>query len=191
MKKELKPWVTIASKKLVQARIFDLYVSQKIHPITNNQHDFYSINSASWVNIIPITPDNKVVMVRQFRHGIEDFCLEIPGGLVDGNEEHPEVAAKRELLEETGYSTDEIIPLGFCYPNPAVQNNRCYFYLAKNCKEIASQNLDPAEDIEVSTVPITEIPKLLEDGSIPHAIILAAFTRFFLSKYSKEFGVTF
>lgn len=190
MTKELKRWVTIAAKKIIETRIFDLYVSQKIHPVTSCKHDFYSINSTSWVNIIPITKDNKVVMVRQFRHGIEDFCLEIPGGLVDSGEENPESSAKRELLEETGYASDEIIQLGYCYPNPAVQNNICYFYLAKNCSEVAAQNLDPAEDIEVLLVPIQEIPQLLKNGSIPHAIVLAAFTRFFLSGHGKEFGVS-
>lgn len=191
MTKELKPWVTVASKKIVETRIFDLYVSQKIHPVTQSQHDFYSISSTSWVNVIPVTIDHKVVMVRQFRHGIGDFCLEIPGGLVDGDEEHPENAAKRELLEETGHQAEEIIALGSCYPNPAVQNNRCYFYLAKNCREVATQNLDPTEDIEVVLIPIEDIPKLINDGTIPHAIVVAAFAHFFLSSYRKDYKINF
>ncbi|MDG1234220.1 MAG: NUDIX hydrolase, partial [Pseudomonadales bacterium] len=97
---EIRPWIRKASRKLVDCRVFTVNESASISPRTGNEHNFFFIDSADWVNIVPITVDDEVVFVRQFRHGSEAISLEIPGGMVDPGED-PQVAAVRECMEES------------------------------------------------------------------------------------------
>jgi 8-oxo-dGTP pyrophosphatase MutT (NUDIX family) len=142
-------------------------------------HEFYILESEDWVNVIPITQQNDVVLIRQYRHGIREVTLEIPGGIVEPDES-PEEAASRELLEETGYQGSKMIPLGVVYPNPAFLNNRCYTYLASNVLLTREQEQDEKEDIEVLLRPLDEIPRLIREGEISHSLVLAAFYRLFM-----------
>jgi 8-oxo-dGTP pyrophosphatase MutT (NUDIX family) len=137
------------------------------------------------VNIIPLSPQNEVILIRQYRHGTRDVTLEIPGGLVE-EDDSPEEAAERELFEETGFRASEIIPLGFVHPNPAIQNNRCYTFIAKDVFPDGEQSLDEKEDIEVLRRPVTEIPRLIKEGEITHSLVLAAFYRFFMEYWPGE-----
>jgi ADP-ribose pyrophosphatase len=174
-----KPWKVISSSQDKSYRVFSLRTDRAISPRTEKDHDFFILESSSWVNIIPLTPENEVVMVRQYRHGIRDVTLEIPGGLVEQND-NAEKAAHRELFEETGYRTSEMILLGSVHPNPAIQNNQCFTFLATDVSLTGSQHQDEKEDIEVVLRPLTEIPKLIRNGDITHALVLAAFYRFFM-----------
>ena len=99
---EIKSWKRFASKKLADCRVFSVSESLSVCPRTSNEHRFYFIDSADWVNIVPMTPDNEVVMIRQFRHGSEQITLEIPGGMVDPGEAPAVAAASDRLL---GYFT--------------------------------------------------------------------------------------
>ncbi len=96
------------------------------------------------MNVIALTDREDVVLIRQYRHGIGEVTLEIPGGLMDADE--PLAAAKRELLEETGYRAEEWIDLGYVHPNPAIQNNRCYTFLALGAKLAGAQSLDEVKN---------------------------------------------
>jgi len=118
-------------------------------------------------------------MVRQYRHGTRSVTLEIPGGLVENNDT-PEEAAVKELREETGYQTSEMILLGSVQPNPAIQDNQCYTFLAKDVFLAGEQQQDDKEDIEVLLCPISEIPRLIREGEITHSLVLAAFYRFYM-----------
>jgi len=102
----------------------------------------------------------------------------LPGGLVDPADHSPELSARRELLEETGYQADEIVLIGECFPQPAILSNKCYLYLAKNAVEVQSQDLDAGEDIEILKVPLKDIPAKIENREIDHGMVLLAF--FFL-----------
>ena len=175
----IKPWKVISSKEDNSYRVFSLRTDRAISPRTGQDHDFFILESSSWVNVIPLTPQNEVVMVRQYRHGTRDVTLEIPGGLVE-DRDTPEKAAERELHEETGYKASEIVLLGSVHPNPAIQNNRCYTFLAKDVFLAGDQHQDEKEDIEVLLRPITEIPGLIRSGEITHALVLAAFYRFYM-----------
>lgn len=136
--------------------------------------DAYRIASPDWVTIVPITKDRQVVLVRQLRFGTGTYTLETPGGIRHGAE-GPEAAARRELLEETGYEAAEIVPLGAVHPNPALQANRCHVFLAKEARRVGPPRPDPEEEIEVVLVPFEEIPRLISDGAITHCLVLAAF----------------
>ena len=175
----LKSWKVISSKLDRSYKIFNFRTDRVRSPRTGKDYDFYILESNPWVNIIPLTPKKEVVMVRQYRHGIRDLTLEIPGGLVDEGDT-PIEAAKRELIEETGYQTEEVIPLGSVFPNPAILDNRCHTFLAKDVFPAGDQQLDEREDIEVLCRPLTEIPRLIREGAIEHSLVLCAFYKYFI-----------
>lgn len=173
-----KPWKIISAKQDKSYRVFSLRTDRAVSPRTGKAHDFFVLECAPWVNVIPITPEGEVVLVRQYRHGVRNLTLEIPGGLV---EEHdtPETAAVRELYEETGYKAPEMKPLGSVHPNPAIQNNLCYTYLAKDVFRAGPQEPDEKEDIEVVLKPLDDIPRLIREGEITHGLVVVAFYRFY------------
>jgi ADP-ribose pyrophosphatase len=175
----LKPWTIISSHVDKSYRVFNLRLDRARSPRTSETHDFYVLESPSWVNIIPLTPAKEVVLIRQYRFGIRDMTLEIPGGLMEQSDS-PEEAARRELREETGYEEETLTPLGTVHPNPAIQNNLCYTYLAKNVFPVGQLIQDEREDIEVVLQPLSEIPRLIREGAISHALVIAAFYRFYM-----------
>jgi 8-oxo-dGTP pyrophosphatase MutT (NUDIX family) len=175
----IKPWKCIQSKPAQSFRVFSIRTDTTISPLTGMEHDFYIIESMDWINVIPLTDDHHVVMVRQYRHGSKEVSLEIPGGLLNSGDT-PEKAAARELLEETGYEAEEYVKMGGITPNPAIFNNRCYIFLARNLKKVGNPMPDQTEDIEVVLIPLSEIPDLIQKGKIDHAIVIAAFFLFFL-----------
>ncbi len=168
------PWPVINSKLNASYRVFEVRTDTARSPRTDRDIDFFVIESGEWVNIIPLTPNNEVVMVRQYRHGVREITLEIPGGLMDPGET-PATAAARELLEETGYQGAEIELLGSYHPQPAIMNNRCYTLLARGVKLVKTPKLDQGEDIEVELVPLSKIPQLIRSGQISHALVITAF----------------
>jgi len=174
-----RPWKVITSKRDASYRVFSIRTDRARSPRTGKEHDFFILESSSWVNVIPLTPEDEVIMVRQYRHGIQGVTLEIPGGLVEDSDS-PEEAAGRELYEETGYRASEMIPLGSVHTNPAIQNNECYTFLARGVFLGGGQSQDEKEDIEVVRRPLSEIPNLIRNGEITHSLVLAAFYRFFM-----------
>lgn len=146
------------------------------HFLPNNiTHDFMVLEFSDWVNIIPITPQGDVVMIRQFRHGVCRETFEIPGGLISEDDPDPAVGALREMTEETGYLSDEIIAIGSVEPNPAIQNNRCFSFLARNAVPGPGQNLDPTEAIKVELIKLSEVYEMIRQGKITHGLVVAAF----------------
>jgi ADP-ribose pyrophosphatase len=175
----IKPWPCIRSQSVQSFRVFSIRADTTISPRTGAENDFYVIETRDWVNIIPITADHQVVMVRQYRHGSREVTLEIPGGLVDP-EDTPEKAAARELLEETGYQAEELMKIGSVNPNPAIFNNRCYTFVARNVTKLRDPVPDQTEDIEVVLIPLVDIPELIRKGKIDHSIVISAFYWYFL-----------
>ena len=180
-----KPWPRISSRIDRSFRIFDLRMDRSVSPRTGEEYDFIVLESAPWVNVIALTDRDEVVLIRQYRHGIREVTLEIPGGLADETDD-PLAAAKRELLEETGYRGEEWIDLGYVHPNPAIQNNRCHTFLALGAKPVGTQSLDDKEDIAVILKPLAEIPRLIQEGAITHSLVICAFWRFFMEYRSGE-----
>lgn len=181
----VKPWQITRSEPLLDCRIFKVRKDVVINPRTGEVHDMFVLEHPNWVNIVPLTPDEQVIMVEQWRHGTRSVHLETPGGLMDANE-LPEQCARRELLEETGYEAGEIIPLGTVHPNPAFQNNRQHYVLATNCRKVREPDLDHAEDITVRLVPLAEVPRMIGAGEITHGIVIGGF--FWLELYRRGRG---
>ena len=175
----IKPWKRIRSQPAQSFRVFSVRTDTTISPRTGIEHDFYVIETRDWINIIPLTDDDQVVMIRQYRHGSREVTLEIPGGLVDPGDT-PKKAAVRELLEETGYQAKKWAKIGIVNPNPALFNNRCYTFLAQGVKEVTDPTPDQTEDIEVVLIPLKKMSGLILKEKIDHAMVITAFTHYFL-----------
>ncbi|MFY8000277.1 MAG: NUDIX hydrolase [Candidatus Kapaibacteriota bacterium] len=176
-------WETLETTVVADLKIFTAKSVQRRHPKRDTVGTFYVLDSAAWVNIIPLTPDNQVVMIRQYRHGTDSVTLEVPGGLVERGE-NPSEAGMRECREETGYAASEsALLLGVNDPNPAFMNNECHSYLWRDCTLQHAQAFDEFEDIDVELVPLARIPQYIADGTIKHSLTLTAF--FF---YTLKFG---
>ena len=126
----------------------------------------------TWANVMALTKDGEVVVIQQYRHGVHDVLWEFPGGVVEDGED-PAEGAKRELLEETGYTATEMIEVARLYPNPALQTNTLYGYLALNAEKVSVQSLDAGEDIEVHVMPLEQLVGLARRGGFPHALMTA------------------
>ncbi len=148
---------------------------------TGAECDFVVLEFPDWVNVVPLTDDGQVVLIRQYRHGISASTWEIPGGVIDPGEE-PLHAAVRELQEETGYAAQNVKLLGRVSPNPAIQGNWSYSFLAQGCKLAGPPNLDPFEDIEVKLFPLEEIPQLIRREEICNSLVINAFALLWLEK---------
>jgi len=172
---KILPWKPHARQAVYDCRLFSVTEHRRRSPRTGELHDFYVLESPDWVNIVPLTVDGRVVMVLQYRHGIDEFTLEVPGGMVDVEDLSPLHAGRREMREETGYDSDDIVPLGVIHPNPAIQSNRCYTFLARDVQLSGSVSFDTTEETEVVLVPLDEIPELVRRGVINHALVVVAF----------------
>jgi 8-oxo-dGTP pyrophosphatase MutT (NUDIX family) len=173
-----KPWKQISSKLIGDFRIFKLRSDVKISPRTGKEHDFYVLESANWVNVVAITPDQQLVMVEQYRHGSNTVELEIPGGLMETGETDPVATAVRELREETGYEGGHARVLGRIHANPAILTNTCFTVLIENCRLKHSVEFDYGEDLATRLVPVADVPKLVADEKIGHSLVVVALYHF-------------
>lgn len=169
-----QPWHVQSSEVIADCRIFKVRKDVTVNPRTGQSHDMFVLEQPTWVNIIPLTSDEHVIMVEQWRHGTRSVHLETPGGLMDEGES-PEQCARRELLEETGYEAGKLVRLGTVHPNPSIQNNRQHYVLAADCRKVSELKLDHAEDITVRLLPLTDIPRMIEAGEITHGIVIGGF----------------
>ncbi len=158
---------------LATTRVLTLQGVQYVHPVRKTEREFSVIHAHDWVNVVALTPDRELVLVRQFRYGIDTFSLEVPGGVIEAGED-PVAAGLRELQEETGFVGTGARLLGRVHPNPAIQDNRCHLVLVEGVTRQADQAWDTDEEIEVLTLPVDEAYALAHAGEITHALALNA-----------------
>src|SRR4029453_3503642 len=126
----------------------------------------------SWANVVALTKNKEVVLIQQYRHGVRDVLWEFQGGVVEDVED-PLEGAKRELLEETGYRAAKMIEVVRLYPNPALQTNTLFGYLALDAERVTDQSLDGGEDIEVHLMPFDDLIEMAKHGHFTHALMSA------------------
>ena len=146
-------------------------VERLVYPVL--PRDIFVFSCPDWCNVVAETPAGEIVFVWQYRFGTDSVSLEIPGGVIDRGEE-PIAAARRELREETGFDAESIELLSVVEPNPALQDNRCFTYLARGARLVGPTQFDDLEDLEVVLVPRNELPALLDSGQITHALVVSA-----------------
>lgn len=172
-----RPWRVIADEPLQHCKVFDVHRVTMAPPGSEATHPFYRIESREWVNIVALTPDDDLVLVRQYRHGARAVTLEIPGGLVDPGES-PAEAGARELLEETGYRAGRIESLGSINPNPALFANRVHMFAALDCESVAPIQNSSNEETSVELLPRADLGRTIRAGAIDHALVVATLYSF-------------
>ena len=145
----IKPWKILESRQTFKDKFLSLRTDRCQREDGHVVPAYHVLEFTDWATIIPITDEGNIVLIREYRHAGEIVLLGVPGGVLDPGETDAEMAARRELREETGYSAGEMIPVGSCYPNPAIQDNQIHYFLATGCQKTHAQSLDPNEEIEV------------------------------------------
>jgi 8-oxo-dGTP pyrophosphatase MutT (NUDIX family) len=169
-----RPWRRTKEGASRDYRIFRVREDEVEDPRDGSLRSRVYIDSVDWVNVIPVTAAGKVVLIRQFRFGTWSNTLEIPGGMVEPGED-PAAAAVRELEEETGFRPQHVKELGWVHPNPALQGNRCFSFLALGCEKVHDGRPDSGEDIQVVLRDRPDVPGMIRAGEITHSLVICAF----------------
>ncbi len=166
-------WERLADAAVDHFRVFRVRRTRYRHARDRREGEFVIIEANDWVNVLALTDDGRMLLVRQFRFGIHDFTLEIPGGVIETGED-PVAAGVRELREETGYAGRSARLLAQVRPNPAIQANVCHIVLVEGCVRVGETQFDPNEEIELSLLPIDEVVAKAERGEIKHSLVVDA-----------------
>ena len=171
----LQLWKVLESKVTYQDRWIRLRTDRCLTSRGAMIEGYHILEFHPWINVIALTADGQIVLVREYRHGAAKIVPGLPSGSMHGDETDPEATARRELHEETGYVGGEYFALGNIYANPGIQNNRVWCYLAIGVEQSGSRSLDPTEDIEVWTEPFAPyMRRSVEDPMELQSLHLAA-----------------
>ena len=174
MSKYIKKWLIEQETLVRQYPIFSLFEMESSSGIDEQRKgSFVYLDCPDWVNVIAMTSNKEIVMVEQYRHGIRDITLEIPGGLCDEGESILETGI-RELAEETGYAGSRAELIGTVQPNPAYQNNLCHTIVVYDVEKVHGQNLDEHEEIQVHLHHLDSVDRLVRSGKIQNAMVISA-----------------
>jgi 8-oxo-dGTP pyrophosphatase MutT (NUDIX family) len=166
-------WKLLESQYMYRDRWLQVRADKCELPDGRIKEPYYVIEVPDWTNMVIITKNERIVLVKQYRHALGTTTLELPGGILE-NGELPKASAIREMQEETGYVSDEVTFLMKISPNPALNNNSAYFFMAKNAENLTNTNFDPFEDITIETFSKDELKQLLIEGKLQHGVQLGA-----------------
>ena len=166
-------WERGTPRIIAKTRILSLQSVPFHHQRRGTQRDFVVVAAPDWVNVLAHTCDDRLVLVNQFRYGIDATSWDIPGGVIEAGED-PVAAGVRELEEETGYTGTGARLLASVHPNPAFMANRCHLVLVEGCRLTSPVAWDSDEEIEVAAMPVAEVFALARGGGITHSLVLDA-----------------
>lgn len=171
-------WKVLETKELFTSGLFKLTSERCELPDGRIMPRYFVMHFTDWVNILPVTKEGQVVLVEQYRQASQSMHLELPGGAIDSRDASgPAEAARREMLEETGYDAKEVISVASHYPNPALQRNQMHTFVAFDCEKVQDQDLDEFEDLKVRLCSIEQLEQHLYQGDIDHSIMMASILR--------------
>ncbi len=177
-------WERVERREDRSYGLFSVVIDRSRSPRTGKIHEFQVLNSQDWVAVIAVTPDRKLILVRQYRHGSGELSLEPPGGLVKKGSSAEE-SAREELEEETGYQAERWELLGWMDPMPALFTNRFYVYLATDAVPTGRTNPDETEEVETVLVPVDKIRDYIRERQITSGVMIAALHLFSVSEEAR------
>jgi 8-oxo-dGTP pyrophosphatase MutT (NUDIX family) len=169
----VKPWQVLDSKLLISERWLQL---REDRVRLGNGHEidrFHVIHGPDWASVLCVTEASEVVLVRQYRHGIAKPSLELPAGVIEPNES-PEESARRELLEETGFASDDWVRIQSVSTEPARHTTQAHFFCARGARQVGKPTPEETELLEIVKVPLADLARLATDGSIVHGVHVGA-----------------
>jgi len=181
----MKKWIQKKTKVLLKRPIFSVSDVECFHPEKEVSHTFFRLSTRDWINVVAVDKEGSFIMVRQHRLGTDTITLETVGGMIDANEP-PLEAARRELLEETGYAAGTMHHLKSMAVNPAIMDNHIHVFFAENCTPTSEQNLDAAEDIEVLLFSRDRLAEMIRNGELDHSIAITSLALYWLSAHCSD-----
>ena len=170
------PWRVLSSEPGPDMPLFRVRFDHVVNPRNSVERRAVVLESPHWCSVVAVTPNEELVLVRQYRFGTGEVTLEIPGGSVMEGEDQRQ-AAQRELLEETGYTSSDWVYLGAHEPNPAIHNNLVHHWLARGCTQTHAPDPSLGEDIRIETLPLVRVKEAVLEGDIRSALVVAALSR--------------
>lgn len=174
----MKNWKKLHTERGENLRIAKVRFDRWQNPRNGFELKATVLETPDWVNIVALTSENKILIVKQFRLGVEAVTSEVPAGVMEANEE-PLNAAMRELAEETGYTSEDWTYLGWVEPNPAFQDNHCHQFLAKNIVQTRETAQDLGEDVTYCEMTLPEVKREIAAGRMRNSLSLLTLSRVF------------
>ena len=164
---EHHPWKTLSYRQVLDTPFLKVRCEEVAIPNGPVIADYYIIENRGWVGVVPVTEDGRLLINKQYKHGIGREVLEFPAGAIDADEQDPVMTAQRELMEETGYSFEDgqLEPLAHFYANPTGASTQVWWYLARRVRKTGVPKVDPLEVIENQLVTPGELLAMIHDGS--------------------------
>lgn len=167
-------WILLKSKYVVKDKWITVRADTCQMPNGTIVEPYYVLEYPTWVNVVALTKNQEVILVKQYRHGLKQTVLELPCGAVEAEDVSPLEAAKRELLEESGYTSNNFIETGILSPNPANHTNLTHCFLATDVELVAALKLDATEHIDVVLLPLNKLIEVIDNGVFLQALHMSS-----------------